>query len=132
MSQHVAHAEELQLLQVRRAGCHGQASFRAASRLSWQQACELPIDDLSSRTRPVPDPGMQQPSAKARWHGQPSRSRRQFWSADLNAEPTGAPMARSEGCSHYGRLMLNIARYMANSLCSRYGTGLPRTSNAAA
>ena len=41
-------------------------------------------------------------------------------------------MARSEGCSCYGRLMLNIARYMANSLCNRYGTGLPRTSNAAA
>ena len=42
MSQRVAHAEDLQLLQVRRAGCHGQASIRAASRLSWQQACELP------------------------------------------------------------------------------------------
>jgi hypothetical protein len=41
-------------------------------------------------------------------------------------------VARSEGCSCYGRLILNIARYMANSLCNRYGTGLPRTSNAAA
>ena len=48
------------------------------------------------------------------------------------AEPTDAQVARSEGCSCYGRLKLNIARYMATSLCNRYGTGLPRISNAAA